>query len=66
MVNSTLTEQVSAGATLVIGSRPYYKFLVDQKPTMAVLDLGYNAIVLSKEYYRQNNIKTLKTFHALL
>jgi hypothetical protein len=64
MVNSSPMEQVSAAATPIIGNRPHYKFLVDKKPTTTMLDLGCNAIVLSQEYCKQNNIKTLKTFHA--
>jgi hypothetical protein len=64
MVNSTPTEQVSAGAIPIIWNRSHYKFQVDQQPVTAMLDLGCNAIVISKEYCKQNNIKTLKTFHA--
>lgn len=40
MINSIVIEQVSIRATFVIWKSLYCKFLVDQKPTMVILDLG--------------------------
>lgn len=38
MLNSTITEQVSIEVIPIVGTRSYYKFLVDQKPDIPIFD----------------------------
>lgn len=38
---------------------------MDQKLALAILGLESNTLVLGKEYYKRNNIKTVNTFYAL-